>query len=706
MGNGLDRTDLTLQPQSESTEEYFANLETKQCAYEIWSRIEEYFNEMRRTGRLALYRNSYTNYYMGWLYRASMYRSGEQGELTRSFWNHERNLIRHLKVQTCQNKIAYKAQVKNSNSRSANLIEFANGLAERYATDSLYDLDSKGRQSVEDTLVFGDSGIVGLWNKFAGEPIAQDPETGQLLRDGDMEYFNVTPMDRIINCSVQSRGAIQWQVIRRWVNKYDLAAMYPKLAPTVVLFNDTESSYATKIVSLIHHDRETVPVFYFFHEKTPAVPQGRLLIMADPTCIFEDGPLDFGEGQKGYDHVPVYENYVETINGSPYGYTVAFDLIPLQQALNELVSAVTSNNMNFATQCVMAMKGSNLQWQELASGMSFIEYDPKVGDKGKPEALNLLHSQPETYKFIEMHIQNMETLAGISSMVRGNPSQDVTSGQYAALVTVQSVLFNSGLQKAYSRLMENVMTGTIKTIKKNMIGKKVARIVGETSEPYLKEFTKADIMDIESIGVELTNPMLQTPAGKMAMADNLMKTGLIKDAQQYIGVYTQGDLPQLYRRQETQLKLVKQENESIMNGQCPEVAVTDNHVMHILEHTQVFDNIEARLNPNSPHVIAGIAHVQKHINCLAGGIDPVTKQVVGQINPILASIIGLPTLPPGTPSQVTLPPQVPGMPGNVPQGANAGGPPQQTQSPQGTASQPSETMPQTGTEGPQLGVVQ
>lgn len=706
MGNGLDRTDLTLQPQSESPEEYFANLETKQCAYEIWSRIEEYFNEMRRTGRLALYRNSYTNYYMGWLYRASMYRSGEQGELTRSFWNHERNLLRHLKVQTCQNKIAYKAQVKNSNSRSANLIEFANGLAERYATDSLYDLDSKGRQSVEDTLVFGDSAIVGLWNTFLGTPVAQDPETGQLLRDGDMEYFNVTPMDRIVNCSVQSRGAIQWQVIRRWVNKYDLAAMYPKMAPTVVLFNDTESSYATKIVSLIHHDRETVPVFYFFHDKTPAVPQGRLLIMADPTCIFEDKPLDMGEGQKGYDHVPVYDNLVETINGSPYGYTVAFDLIPLQQALNELVSAVTSNNMNFATQCVMAMKGSNLQWQELASGMSFIEYDPKVGDKGKPEALNLLHSQPETYKFIEMHIQNMETLAGISSMVRGNPSQDVTSGQYAALVTVQSVLFNSGLQKAYSRLMENVMTGTIKTIKKNMIGKKVARIVGETSEPYLKEFTKADIMDIESIGVELTNPMLQTPAGKMAMADNLMKTGLIKDAQQYIGVYTQGDLPQLYRRQETQLKLVKQENESIMNGQCPEVAVTDNHVMHILEHTQVFDNIEARLNPNSPHVIAGIAHVQKHINCLAGGIDPVTKQVVGQINPILASIIGLPTLPPGTPSQVTLPPQVPGIPGNVPQGANAGGPLQQTQSPQGTASQPSETMPQTGTEGPQLGVVQ
>ncbi len=698
MGNGLDTTDVTLQPMTDSPEDYFANLETKMCAYEIWARIEEYYSEMRRTGRFALYRNSYTNYYIGWIYRASMYRSGEEGELTRSFWNHERNLLRHLKVQTTQNKVAYKAQVLNSNSRSANIVEFANGLANRYSEDGEYDIDGKGKQSVEDTLVFGESSIVGLWNQFKGEPVAQDPTTGQILTDGDMDYFNVTPMDLIINCSHQSRDLVQWKCVRRWVNKYDLAAMYPQLAGRVVLYNDSESSYATKLVSLIHHDRETIPIFYFFHDKTPAVPKGRLLVMADPTCIFEDGPLDLGEGKRGYDHIPVYDNIVETMQGSPYGYTVAFDLIPLQQALNELVSAVTTNNINFATQCVIAMKGSNLQYQQLATGMSFIEYDAKVGPGGKPEALNLLSSKPETYDFIKMTIENMETLAGINSMTRGNPSNDVTSGQYAALVTVQSVLFNSGLQKGYARLMENLMTGTVKTIKKNMIGKKVASIVGNTSEPYLKEFTSADLQDIDSISVELVNPMLQTPAGKMMMADSLLKTGIIKDAQQYIGVYTDGDLPQLYRRQETQLKLIKQENEAILKGQCPEVAVTDNHVAHILEHTQTFDTIEARLNPNSPSFVAGMMHTQLHMNMLMGGVDPRNGKISGPINPVLAGIIGDPTLPMGTPSQVQLPPQQPGQQ-----------PPPQAptqQAPQGTPSQPPPALPQTGAPGPQLGVLQ
>lgn len=711
MGNGIDRTDLTLQPMSDSPEEYFANLPTKQCAFEIWSRIEEYYNEMRRTGRLALYRNSYTNFYMGWIYRASLYRSGEEGELTRSFWNHERNLLRHLKVQTTQNKITYKAQVLNSNSKSANSIEFANGLADRYSQAPEYDLDGKGKQSVEDTLVYGESAVVGLWNRHKGEPVAQDPLTGQILRDGDMDYFNVTPMDHIVNCAHQSRDLVQWRVVRRWLNKYDLAAMYPQAANTVMLFNDSESSYATKLVSLVHHDRETIPVFYFFHDKTPAVPQGRLLVMADPTCIFEDGPLDNGEGKRGYDHIPVYDNIVETMQGSPYGYSVAFDLIPLQQTLNELVSAVTTNNINFAIQCVMAMKGANIQYQQLATGMSFIEYDAKVGDRGKPEALNLLASKPETYQFIDMIIKNMETIAGVNSMVRGNPQGDITSGQYAALVTIQSVIFNDGLQKAYARQMENVMTGTIRTIKKNMIGKKIARIVGKTSEPYLKEFTSADLQDIDSISIQLVNPMLQTPAGKMAMADSLMKTGLIKDAQQYIGVYTEGDLPQLYKRQETQLKLIKQENEALLDGKIPEVAITDNHVAHILEHTQVIDSIDARLNPNAPNVVAAMAHIQLHMNKLLGGVDPRTGRIEGPINPVLAGIIGDPTLPPGTPSMMQLPPMMPGAGGPPPQGPGPNGPqgpqgPKQPQSPPGAPSQPSQTMPKTGAPGPQLGVVQ
>lgn len=671
---GIDHTDTSKGPMPESSDSYYWNKPTTECVNDLWDRIEEYYNEMRRTGRLSLYRNSFSNFYAGWIYRASMYKSGEMGELTRSFWNHERNILLHIKSKVTQDKISYKAQVTNSDAKSAQMRELADGLMGSITSSDEYCLDRKLDQSVEDTGVFGESSVIALWNKFTGPvfmpgqeatPAAEGtPATGAIpdVHEGDIEYFNSTPLDLIINTCLQERAQVQWKIWRRWMNKYDLAAMYPDEAQKVKDLQDTEATYGTKLVTLIHHDNETIPVFYAFHDDTPAVPGGRFIMFADQTTIFADSTLvEAGYAdEKGRGFIPIWDNIPSTMAGSPFGYTPAFDLIPLQQELNELVSAVTTNNINFATQLVMAPKGSNIHYQNLATGVSFIEWDPKMGPNSKPEALNLLHSAPETYQLIDKLIQNMEVLAGVSALDRGVPDQSITSGQYAALITTNSVIFQAPLQRAYASLCEKVATGTLRILKRNMKSDRVTQIVGANKASYARTWGPEQLSGVSGITVETINPMLQTPAGKMQLADVLMKSGLIKDPQQYIGVYTDGDLPQLYHRQETQLILVKAENEALLKGQELTPAITDNHVMHILEHTANIDTVEARINPNDPAVVATLNHIMAHINMLT------------TINPILAGIIGDPSLPPGMPSQLQLPPPQPGqMPGAGPAGQPA-----------------------------------
>ena len=664
--SGIDKTDTTKGPMPENSQEYYWTKETKECVNDLWDRIEEYYNEMRRTGRLALYRNSFTNFYAGWIYRASMFKSGEMGELTRSFWNHERNILLHLKSKVTQDKISYKAMVTNSDAKSAQNRELVDGLLNHITESDVYKLDMKIDQSVEDTEVFGESSVAAIWNKNKGpvfmpgsEAIPASPGIDAVpatpdVHEGDIEYWNITPLDLIINTTLQERGHVQWKIWRRWVNKYDMAAEYPDQGYALKDLSDTESTYGTKLVTLIHHDNETIPVFYAFHADTPAVPGGRFLMFADPSTILEDSTLE----EAGYGEIPIYDNIPSTMAGSPFGYTVAFDIIPLQQELNELVSAVTTNNINFATQCVMAPKGSNLHYQNLATGMTFIEWDPKMGPNSKPEPLNLLHSAPETYQLIDKLIQNMEILAGVSALDRGVPDQSITSGQYAALITTNSVIFQAPLQRAYARLCEKLATGTIDILRRNMKADRVPQIIGANNASYAQQWGPGDLQKISGVTVETINPMLQTPAGKMQLADVLMKSGLIKDPQQYIGVYTDGDLPQLYHRQETQLILVKAENEALLKGTNLIPAITDNHVMHILEHTANIDNVAARINPNAPEVVATLNHIMAHINMLT------------TINPILAGIIGDPSLPPGMPSQLQLQPPPPGQ---APQGL----PPQQ-----------------------------
>jgi hypothetical protein len=689
---GLDKTDTTKGPMPTSSTEYYWTKETRECVNDLWDRIAEYYNEMRRTGRLALYRNSFTNFYAGWIYRASMYKSGEMGELTRSFWNHERNILLHIKSKVTQDKVSYKAQVTNSDARSAQMRELADGLMEHFTSDNEYKLDRKLDQSVEDTEVFGESSIIALWNKHKG------PDYMPGVAEGDVEYHNITPLDLIINTCVQERGHIQWKIWRRWMNKYDLAAMYPDQGDAVKDMSDTESTYGTKLVTLIHHDNETIPVFYAFHEDTPSVPGGRFVMFADQSTIFEDSNLeDAGYvDEKGTGFIPIYDNIPSTMAGSPFGYTPAFDLIPLQQELNELISAVTTNNINFATQCVMAPKGSNLHYQSLATGMTFIEWDPKMGPNAKPEPLNLLHSAPETYQLIDKLIQNMEVLAGVSALDRGVPDQSITSGQYAALITTNSIIFQAPLQRAYATLCENVATGTLRILKKNMKSDRVTQIVGMNKVSVAQVWGQEQLSGISGISVETINPMLQTPAGKMQLADVLMKSGLIKDPQQYIGVYTDGDLPQLYHRQETQLVLVKAENEALLKGSNLTPAITDNHVMHILEHTANIDTVEARINPNQSYVVATLNHIMAHINMLT------------TINPVLAGIIGDPSLPPGMPSQLQLPPPQPGQqpPSRPVPGVGPAGQPapavQQNRQP-GGPTQPGQPQPNQGVPMPQGG---
>lgn len=680
---GIDKTDTTKGPMPGSSNEYYWTKPTQECVADLWDRIEEYYNEMRRTGRLALYRNSFTNFYAGWIYRASMFKSGEMGELTRSFWNHERNILMHIKSKVTEHKIAYKALVTNSDAKSAQMRELADGLMEYITSSDDYKLDRKLDQSVEDTEVFGESSVIALWNAYKG-PVympGQEATEGQPaipdIHEGDIEYHNVTPLDLIINTCLQERSHVQWKIWRRWMNKYDLAAMYPEQAGMVKDLSDSEATYGTKLVTLIHHDNETIPVFYAFHDDTPAVPGGRFIMFADPTTIFEDSSLeDAGYAdENGQGFIPISDNIPSTMAGSPFGYTVAFDIIPLQQELNELVSAVTTNNINFATQCVMAPKGSNLHYQNLATGMTFIEWDPKMGPNSKPEPLNLLHSAPETYQLIDKLIQNMEVLAGVSALDRGVPDQSITSGQYAALITTNSVIFQAPLQRAYAGLCEKVATNTLKILKRNMKSDRVTQIVGANKVNSAQQWGKESLGPVNSITVEKMNPMLQTPAGKMQLADVLMKSGLIKDPQQYIGVYTDGDLPQLYHRQETQLILVKAENEALLKGQQLMPAITDNHVMHILEHTANIDTVEARLQPDLPYVVATLNHIMAHINMLT------------TINPILAGIIGDPSLPPGMPSALQLQPPPPGQ---APQG-----PPQSAPNPgAGPAGRPAPAVQQ------------
>ena len=141
-------------------------------------------------------------------------------------------------------------------------------------------------------------------------------------------------------------------------------------------------------------------------------------------------------------------------------------------------------------------------------------------------------------------------------------------------------------------------------------------ITGKSNRPLMKEFTGSDLSDIQRVHVDQGNALSRTTAGKVNLAESLMTNNMIENPDQYIQVLTTGRLEPVIEGKQSQLLLIKGENEMLSEGIPQRALVTDNHAKHILEHTIVLNNPEIRQDPNNPIVSATLNHIQEHMDML------------------------------------------------------------------------------------------
>lgn len=660
--------------QNSKFKEYFASQDVDECVARSIEKIEEYYAEMNRTGRINLYRNSYYKFYQGFIMKGSLWHSGQEGELINTFVNHYANLITHTTNLVCQQKLAYEPQALSNDSGAQDQIKLAKGILYAYANRSDLDLDGVLRKATDVSQWAMESFVSVLWNKNKGRTIAtptvKDDETGEEsaappIKEGENDYRVWTRFDVITDTTLSSYDQRSWIILRNWENKFDVAAEYPEWADDICNLYTGSQMNETQLTYALSQETDLIPIYYLFHEKTPAVPEGRLVKFIDDRIILADGEL-------GYREIPVYRMAMRDLLGSPYAYSRAADLLPLQDAVDRLCSAIITNQLTFATQNIAVAKGSDIAWEVLYGGLNLIEYPPEFGEAGIPRALQLTSSPPETFNFIKQIVADMGTLYGINEVVRGNPDlalKGQVSGAALALMTSNSIQFNSDVQKAYVRLAEQVGTATIHNLQDFAFpdlgnGQTLSRdgmTLSATNKYFKKSYTKTDLDKIDKIIVRYGNPLAQTTSGRMQIAESFIQQGMIKTPQEYQEVMEMGSLDPVFESQEAELHLIKEENEALMRGEEVSVLWCDNHALHFPEHIAKLSSLDARKNPKVIQAIKN--HTDQHLNALKT-LDPITAAFLKQ--PVLnqpqppASPSPAPGSPPAPPQgQNTLPPKPP-----------------------------------------------
>jgi hypothetical protein len=606
---------------------YFADDDSESLVNYLKSKSESWFNSMMDLEYLEKIKRSWQSYY-GFYYENghSITFGGETGELVNLPMNHYRNIASHMLTMVTATRPAFQARSVNTDAKSQIQTNLANGLLDYYMREKRLEQDLK--KAVEYAIVMGSGYIKMQWNATTGdivdyiEPEYEVDEFGEVVLDeegepivaiegvplyeGDIEFDVLSPFDVLFDPN-KSGNKHDWQLCRSFKNKFDLIAKYPEFKEKILALKTKQKSSPKSRISLSAFDETTdVAVYEFFHRPSEALPKGRYVLYLDSDIVLEDTVMI-------YKNLPIFRIAHSEILGTPFAYTAMFDLLPIQDAVNSLYSTIMTNQNNFGVQNIYVTRDADIQIEQISGGMNFIQGNPNTAP---PQPLNLTSTPAEIFNFVKMLEQGMETLSGVNSVARGNPESSLKSGNALALIQSQALQFISGLQQSYIQLIEDVGTNVIELLKTFAKTPRVAAIAGVANATLIKQFNSDDLSSISRVIVDAGNALSQTTAGKVEMASQMMQMGIITTPEQYISVINTGKLDTMIEGQNKELLLVRAEKEKLIDGTTEVIAVlTDNHNLHIREHSSVLADPDLRMDAEL--VQRTLNHIQEHINILS-----------------------------------------------------------------------------------------
>lgn len=617
----------------------FAVQDPAKLARILSERRKQYRDTILKTGLAALWRRSFVQYNNGLYTKGKLLRAGSHGQLTEMSVNDFRNILLHMRVIATSPKPSFETRSGTMDYKNRATQILAPGLLEYYLNNG--DLGPTRDRVADMGLVYGIGFLHTYFDKTSGERVGE-------ITKGDVRFGAFGPFQATFDVtSKTSQTRNQWIILTDYVNKWDQMAIYPDNKEGIMNAKDDDHFRFFLDYDLFKSEREQnkdlVPIHYFYHEKSAALPEGRQVIAVGDTIVF-DGPLV-------YEDIPVSMLIPWPVDRSRVGYTPAFDLLPIQRMSDITVSSAATNISTFGVQNIAMLKGSDINHKTLAGNMNVIEVPHP---QAIPQAVNLLSVPAIVTQFYEILNKKKETISGINATVRGNPPASLESGAALALLSSQAIQFVSDFQGACVKILEKTGFHLLKILSIHVTDKRKVAMVGKLPGQYVKEFTGGDLEGIKEIVVSIGNPLMQTAAGRYEIANNLLKSGAIKDPKIFIEVLSTGSLNAVLAPDVIENMRREAENEELLGGGIPIVNAFDDHAQDLKSHTSLLSTPEARKDPELVKRIR--IHCEDHIFEWKAA------------NPDILMVLGL-----TPPFPVALPGQM--MPGEGKMGPDMGPPP-------------------------------
>lgn len=573
---------------NQTDNKYFASYPEEEIGgklVEKLSRYEDHTLVSEINSRLKLAWRYYFGYNPdGFHGTSAVARAGDSGELTTIRVNHSRALVNALLTLITNQKFVWTPRAANLDYTSIRQTQLASAILEYYW--HVKGVEAFANKAVEEAIAFTEGFVLVEWDDKIGASLPDPNNEMALIPSGDLRFSNISAWDVLRDPNKKSWEELDWVIVRVWRNKYDLAMRYPEQAQEILRTEPDLDSKKRR--SSNGWDSDDIPVYQFYHKPCALLPFGREVHFLASKVVLNYGNLQ-------YDSIPLHRVVPADLIGTPFGYSAFLEILGIQELEDSIHSSIASNLSTFGTQSVAIEEGSAVQVDEMG-GMRVLYY--RQGGK-EPKGVNLTAIPGEAFKYVEDLKKNQELLMGLNSVVRGESQSDRMSGSALALLQSQALQQASVLSGNRVSLIQNLGTTVINIIKKKATSPLKIAIVGKNrmNAVHEQEVTGSQLSGISSIYVQVSNPLSQTNAGAVEMANNLLAQKLIQSPEQYQMVVETGRFEPLTRSATEEMTNIVRENEDLAQG-LPVVAMLhDSHILHGIEHKAVVSNPEARRNP-------------------------------------------------------------------------------------------------------------
>src|SRR5574343_953808 len=214
---------------------YLAKKDGEELADILTSKINEWVSTTKAMGYTDKMKQCWSAYH-GMFFQSfagshQISFGGEQGELANLPINHIRNIAQHMKTMTIASRPALEARAANTDHKSLIQAQLATGLLDYYMREKR--LERYISTAVEHAIVLGAGYIKMEWDTSVGKIIEEDEETGTAIREGDIKFTNLSPLEIITDISKGDQDH-DWIITIDKKNRYDLIAKFPEFEDKIL----------------------------------------------------------------------------------------------------------------------------------------------------------------------------------------------------------------------------------------------------------------------------------------------------------------------------------------------------------------------------------------------------------------------------------------------------------------------------------------